>query len=682
MSDDYKPKKPQAVFEPGTLDNTRKNIGSIDAEEAARMTKVLGGEIMTEKSAPVDYSKLPKKAVSHHASRPVGQTTVSSGRSSAGSGSSSPKKQVSSAQGSAPAPAKHVHTENLPPISAKDNQLIDKLMMSMDFGIKRNFGFFNFIRKFQKDGTERVMDEFAEITLKAHIDHINAFITVMKTFITLAPDSYKAKIQSETDIKFKFLRKVATWNTKDIKVAYINLEGMKDGILVADLIPFIKQVYRQIITVYYLGEPTINKIIKDIYADLMHYPKANQEKLSTMAKQGITEWMYIYTRIAKGLYPLIMRMIGSPYEEFPRFFVSQVTPVLNFLGLKKFDLLLPEKKIDPEEVRKAKEVDEAQKKAEQKKKEEQEEAALRSDMTDAGIKLLCRLFPGAGFDKLDSFPDMFPYFDPLYDFDESFMMVSPQNPLQVTIVLSRIIEDMMSACNYMKFIPAENEALVDRKDMITQAISEWPLYREDLFDKNYGAVLKNFVNQTYTQPNFGTTQMGKKVITELYWKTKYYFLPQFSFEQLLLERPINDNKYIPLAIRSSFLRKAFSTLTKQISASEPNHGGINGFENPWELYHYELESPVSKRLNVLLNAKNKGPTATATNANVVKYLSCLVSVLDWWINAKGSPAYHTDPRKIYRTLQGSNEPAFSVEMRKDQNKLFADGIRNSMSANQ
>ena len=72
MAEDFSgPSKPKAVWEPGTLDATRKNIGAIDKEEAERMTKVLGGEIMTEKSVPIDYSKLPKRAPSHRVVRPT-----------------------------------------------------------------------------------------------------------------------------------------------------------------------------------------------------------------------------------------------------------------------------------------------------------------------------------------------------------------------------------------------------------------------------------------------------------------------------------------------------------------------------------------------------------------------------------------------------------------------------------
>jgi len=52
--------KPEAKWEPGTLDQTRRNIGPIDEYEAKRMIQKLGGEIYTEKSAPIDYSALPK----------------------------------------------------------------------------------------------------------------------------------------------------------------------------------------------------------------------------------------------------------------------------------------------------------------------------------------------------------------------------------------------------------------------------------------------------------------------------------------------------------------------------------------------------------------------------------------------------------------------------------------------
>ena len=671
MAEDFSgPSKPKAVWEPGTLDATRKNIGAIDKEEAERMTKVLGGEIMTEKSVPIDYSKLPKRAPSHRVVRPTNVSAATS-KSSSSSGTASSASNPTFAE-----PKKKVtKAANLPQISSKDNAKIDKLMMSDAFAIKPNYGLFNFLKKLAKDGSEKVIPEFAEITLKAHLDHINAFISVIKTIIQISPDTYKAKIQNDTAQKFKFLRKVSEWSTRDAKLAFVNLETLQDTPVVADLVPFVKAVYRLLITIYYVGEPMVIRIIKEIYADLLHYPNADKDKFSRFAKEAITEWMYLYTRIIRGLYPLLMRMCGTPYDEFPHFFVAQVSSILNFLGLKKFDLLLPEKKVDPEEVRKAKEAEDKAKEAEEKKKEQEKQELAQNEMVERGVALLDRLFPGAGFLKLDTFPDMWPYFDPLYDFDEAYLMLAPENPVQITIILCEILQDLFRACNKMQFNVEGNPTFASREDNLTKALSEWPVYVDTLFSRDYGEQLKQLVNQTYTQANYITTRAGKKCVTDILWLTKYSFLPHFTFEQLLLERPINNNKYLALFIRTAFLRDAFNDLTKQISQSEINRGTIGGLNNPWAHYDFEITSPISKRLDVLLNAKDKSENTTANNANIIKYISCILSVLDWWINSRGSPAYKADSRKIYRTIPGTQEPAFSVEPREDQDQLFAAAVR-------
>lgn len=669
MADDYSgPSKPKAVWEPGTLDATRKNIGAIDKEEAARMTKILGGEIMTEKSTPIDYSKLPKRAPSN---RVVRSTNVSSQMAKNASSS------ASSSSSSAPSEPKRKVTKaaNLPQISAKDNAKIDKLMMSDVYAIKPNYGLFNFLKKLAKDGSEKVIPEFAEITLKAHLDHINVFITVIKSIIQFSPDTYKARIQNETDMKFRFLRKISEWSTKDAKLAYVNLETLQDTPVVADLLPFVKAVYRLLITIHYIGEPAVARAIKEIYADLLHYPNADKDKFSRLAKEAITEWVYLYGQIIKGLYPLLMRMCGTPYDEFPHFFVAQVSSILNFLGLKKFDLLLPEKKVDPEEVRKAKEAEDKAKEAEQKKKEQEKAEASQNEIVEKGIALLDRLFPGAGFKKLDTFPDMWPYFDPLYDFDEAYLMLAPENPIQITIILCEILQDIFRACNKMQFNIEGNPFFSSREDNLAKALSEWPVYVDTLFSRDYGEQLKQLVNQTYTQANYVTTRAGKKCVTDILWLTKYSFLPHFTFEQLLLERPINNNKYLALFIRTAFLRDAFNDLTKQIAQVEKTKGAVGGLNNPWEHYDFEITSPISKRLDVLLNAKDKSANTTASNANIIKYIACIISVLDWWINSRGSPAYKADSRRIYRTVPGTQEPAFSIEPREDQDQLFAAAIR-------
>lgn len=663
-------RRPQAVWEPGTLDATRKNIGAIDAAEAARMTKILGGEIMTEKSAPIDHSKLPKRPSSN---RVVGATPRRSSSQKSGS-ENSRASSSSSEEVSAP---KSSGAFSLPPISAKDNLKIDRLMMSSYYAIKPNYGLFNFVKHFSKNGSERVIPEFAEITIKAMNEHFEAFVGAIKTLIQASPDTYKSKIQTDLDLKFRLLRKVSEWSARDIKLSYVNLGALQDTPVVSDLIPFVKAMYKQVITIYYLGENIVSKSIKEVYTDILHYPNIDKVKFANLAKSAVNEWNYIYLHIIKGLYPLLMRMCGTQYSDFPYFFTNSVQQILNFVGLKKFDLLLAEKKPDSTEVRQAKEGENkpANDAETQKKEQAAKEAASRVEMRERGISLLNRLFPGAGWERIDTFPDLWPYFDPLYDFDDCFLLLAPENPMQITIVLCEILQDFFHACIKMKFDMDANPLLKTKEDNFVKAMSEWPVYVDTLFEKEYGEPLNLLANQIYSQPNYLNTHSGKKTVTEILWTTKYSFLPFFSFEQLLLERPLNNSKYLPLSIRTAFLKSAFDAFVKQAAQVEAAKGMVGGFENPWDHYEFEFESPISKRMDVLLNAKDHGPNMTATNMNLIKYISHILAVLDWWINDKTSPAYKADAHKIYRTRPGTTEPAFSMEPRDDQDKLFAAAIR-------
>ena len=89
---------------------------------------------------------------------------------------------------------------------------------------------------------------------------------------------------------------------------------------------------------------------------------------------------------------------------------------------------------------------------------------------------------------------------------------------------------------------------------------------------------------------------------------------------------------------------------------------------------------ISKRLDVLLGAQNKGPNTNANNANLLKYTLSVICVLDWWVNDENSPGYEYDNTLPYRISEEDGKPKFSVPERTDQNKLFADQIRAAVAA--
>lgn len=654
MQDDGKRAR-QADWAPGTLDRTRKAIGQLNPGEAEIMSKKLGGEVMYERSDSSGSSGKSSKGTG----RLIRQTSSGNLENTSGSDAAASGQRGNGTRR---------RQEELSTVTPKLSSLFDKLMMRDEYGIKPNYGLFNFIKYFQQNGHEQVVPEFCTVTLKHHVENLSGFITVIKTLIQIAPASYKAKIASGNEIKFKFLRMIAGWTMQSVKLAHIELMDLPQPYVVQDLIPYIRAVYKLLIQVYYYGENKIPKLIKEIYTDEVSYPESPQEKLSSLAKEAITSWLYIQNEIVKKCYPLLMRMCSDTFEEYPDFFKIKVADILKFVGLHKYDLLLPEKA-------KAVKTEDSEKK---KKTALVPEKGVKDQIVMTGIKLLDQLFPQAGFTQLENHPDMYPYFQPLYHFADGFNVLSPENPMQVTVVLLRILEDFFVGCRNIDFTPVST-AVSKENDSISSVMDDWSAYRENVFEKLYCDPLNDLVNQIYSQDDYEDSQFGKKLITSLLWQTQWHFLPNFKFDQLILERPQDESKYRPLFLRTDFARSYFTEAVSLCDKVASMRGDVSMISNPWEHYKFDISNEISKRLDTLLGGNNTTATTNANNANLLKYTLCILSVLDWWINNPESPAYSTNPRRIYRISEEDGKPKFSVPERNDQNKLFAAQIRAALT---
>lgn len=667
------------TLEPGTIDQIRKNLGPLDPEEANLLSKKLGGEVLRERAADPSPSSMPRRS---SRIEPVIKASGLSSRDVASHGGGGGSSYQSSSSNSnirgvaVNTPKKHKTVEELPEVTSKDLKLMDKLMRSPEYDIKPDFGVFNFLYLMSAKNREKVARGYAEYTVKQHIDHMQLFISTIKTFIQLSPDSYKAKIATETDLKFKFLRTVGMWTMRDIKVFAIDVEDGAADMTVAQMIPFVRSVYHELITIYYIGEQQIPAMIKEVYGDLCTFPEVNKPKMQQLAKEGITEWLYIYNSIIKGMYPLLMRMCSDEYVEFPRFFNAKIADILKFVNRTKFDLLLPEKKKKSDDAEKKKAEEEEKK----KKDEKRHVAGVKDELVTTGLHILEQLFPMAGFSSLEKHPDLYPYFQPLYRFEDGFNMLHPENPLQVTIVLCRILEDFFQGLRNIEFNIKADEKLGAINDSIADTLNDWASYREDLFEKKLGDYLRNYVNSIYSQSDYPSTQYGKENLNNIYWRTKYYFLPLYQFSAPILKKPNNDSRYKPMYARTDYIRTVFTALAKRIDENASSKETVLGVLNPWNRYVFDLPNNISRRLDVLLGARADDDVTRATNANLIKYTLCVMSVLDWWVNNSTSPAYTTGADKLYRISAKDGGPEFSVPERTDQNQLFADGVKRAINA--
>lgn len=666
-------KRPQAKYAPGELQKTRQNLGQLEEEEAAFMMKRLGGEIGIEKTEEITEDTLKKvrsvrKPISSSRDRTHSvQRTKPSASSSVQAEGASVGGSFTGAVQSGLAGKKY----RLPSLNVKNRQLFDKLMTSSGYNIRPAPGFFAMLFSLGRGGPERVSESFVNNTLTAHVKHLDFFIEAVQSLIASAPASYQNKINSDEDFLFCTLKLINSLDTLPLKTELAELKKKKSWTMVEDTVPFIKELYRPLVKLYFLGEMQMTRIIKTLYGWTTEAESDKNKKTQNLnnARQAASEWLYIFGQVIKGLYPLLMRMCISEYEVYPDFFSKRISDIMQFLEITKYDIILPKKPKKEQENAEKKAKDEAKAAEEEKAAAEKAaaEAPARQNLILQSLGVLEKLFPEAGFSSLADNPDMYPYFQPLYSFQEGFNLLSPQNPLHVTVVLLRIIEDFFQGCRHIPVSAGSEGGNMLEHDNLQKIFADWTQYREELFDKVMVPGLKECVNQAYTQNDFHNSRYGKREISNWLWQEKYYFHPHLAFEISFIERPRIDTGYMPLPERIRGLVQLFSDMVRTEDLAENAM-----FVNLRALYNFDVENSISYRLNLLLGG---GKSKERTNLNLLKYTLCALRVLDWWINDKDSLAYKSPMSIPYRTAEGSSRPLLSVQLRNDQRDAFLRNLR-------
>ncbi|MBO5730869.1 MAG: hypothetical protein J6R67_06715 [Treponema sp.] len=668
-----KSKKPVYRYEPGELDKTRKNLGFVGDDEAKKMVQVLGGEIGLEKSAPVDEKAIRKVRSARVAQDLRSGTRPAGRRGESGDSQNIVVKTTTPPPAATPTAGTIVRKDILPRLDNKTRSKMEKLMMLSEYGIKTNYGIFNFLNGLRKNGYDSISDQFASITLEAYISRMSTFQTNVVKLIAMAPPPIQEKIAQNPAPQYKMLKVIGDWSMHSLDSMYKNLMRNPSNITVSSLVPITRVIYKYLLTVYFLGEQNFVDMLKKVYGEINAYPKAQKEMLIALV-QGITaDWMYVYQRIPRGMYPLLLRMCSNEVHEFSELFSKHLGKVFNFLGITKYDLVLIDKSAKKDDENTGDDED-------SEEENDQTEDKPEFQGAEMGLKVLNQLFPGAGWLSLDGMPDMYPFYQPLYHFQDGFNLISPENPLQITMILVKVIEDLFEGCRHLVFeidksrFQGRGESNLS-PDYLSSIINDWSEYREIVFEKLYLPNLRDFVNNLYAQRDFLRNQYGKRLMSNLQWYVYYNFLPYMRFEQLVLDKPSNESKVRPLPSRVSVLVDELARVIAAADASGCNGKEFSEISNVFAPYKFSLPNVVSQRLNVLLGSTRQKQSPRATNLTLLKYTYAVASVLDWWINCKTSPAYNGAKVPVCRISADDGRPVFSIPERDDQNLLFARSLK-------
>lgn len=564
-------------------------------------------------------------------------------------------------------------TDNrLPAISDKELLAMNRLMAEKQYRIK----IVNSIFGFEKNDV--LNSEFITVTLYNYLGHIQRCVSSTRRMMPDESQSTFYKKWSQQDpTGATLLRITASLDVRTLSAMHLDLQKHARTVTVQDVVPFIRLIFKTLIRVYYLGTPAIGRKYKAAYAliqkDLV---PADPESLRMNAIIAVEEYSFILNTVVPGLYPLLLRMTSSTFRTLNDLLYKNGSLVLAWLGLSPADVLILKddlKQEIPEEPAAEAVLPETSPEAEQN---------AVPDSVKKGLTLLERLFPEAGWDHLETLPDLCPYFQPVFNVQDSFIQLSPQNPLQITLILFWILEYLFQGLRQIKFELFAPVSGREEVENINRILEDWILYYEIVFDKDFGTDFKAFTHQMYTQPDYHKTPYGRKLLSNMYMIIKNMYLPFFDVRLYGTSKPVKDERLPPFFIRVSRLKRlldSYYSAIKSVPAGYESNSenSVVGIKNPWAQYKFDVANPVSVRLDAICGGKF---SRTRTNAVLLEYSLDILNVLDWWINDKTSYAYAETPDYLYRVVEtGSSTPAFGVNPRTDVDALFAKSLKQKNS---
>ena len=714
---DTKYSTPKAIYKPGELESVRKNLGDISPEEAKRVANLLGGEVGVEKVPEFAPIKNPVYDKTRRPASASKNAAIERKRSEDVDSKSAKTSKRKSAANAAFEEAEKKARNLLPPLTNKEKSQFDKLMASSDYKIKKPQNFFTILFSIGKV-PDRVSPNFVSERLLNYLNRMDKFFSSIKQILDNAESDFRLKVQTYEVDKYKFFRFASEYNVNKLRSMQKDLSKNAESVTVADMVPFIKEIYRPLLKIFYLGEERIVNFIREAFKEITGDRKLMQAKLYPQVREASAEWIYIYNQVIKGLYPLLMRMCTNEILPFARFFNKNSAKILTFLELTKFELILPDadqqEKMQKEKERLKAEEEEKRKKAEAEKVAKQREnddvsyvataddEEVPDDADDEledvddgaerqrvpypraivqSLKALEMIFPDAGWQNLGYGTDLFPYFHPIYKFADGFNLLSENNPMQVTIVLMRILEDFFQGCRNIKFI-AEKGVEGSSGDNISSILFDWSAYRESVFERDYLPVMKEICNHVSTQSDFIKTPYARKQIASMLWEARTMFLPYLDYEFFFMEKEINNPPYKPLARRVRMIRDMWGEVLQQVEVEKRASQSLGreftpelaGAENILKPYSFAVSNIVSKRLDALFPPKSR------TNLTLLKFTYSVIVVLDWWISNDRSPAYSLDTTIPYRTNPEDGSFQFSATPRTDVQAVFMRTVKARQAA--
>jgi hypothetical protein len=677
-------KKPSAIYEPGELERVRGRLGPVDEDEARRIAQKLGGEVGTEKSVvtpPIKRTSYIKRdGGSDRKSRrprPAGAE---------GSDEGYEKAAVKKANDPSDDPQVQLKTSYFERIK------MDRYAAQPEFEIKSSLQAFISILYFFGEPPDNVNPHFTSVRIGAYFKKIELLVNAARALLPRNNARRSERFKKASPYYFSIIDVMRYWDIEKIDAELIRIRAQPRATAL-DYAEILRLIYRPLFILEKLSQDNHIKgafkvLYKVVCADDPAEPK---ERIQGIIRTALSSYSDIKLEVHFGLYPLLMKYISDRWFPYEMLFTDRHRRFMSFLSLTEDAQIQPldpnasiveNADLDAEEDANAENAEAAREAAEEdpksaEEKKTQEEAEKREEKAmDQSVKVLEMLFPKAGWDKLEEFPDLYPYFVTTYELRRGYELIGPSDPLQQVAVLMHIIEDICVGLRNVTFGtavgPDGNPAQIN--ELIGVTVANWRRYIEDSFHKEYLPRLSEYCGIIEHSAESRISSFAKKNLDGLRWIRRLYFLPYFKFESI---GPPPFQKQDVTAIYSEVrtLRKNLTLVATGIEKGNRLGGAAakahcDGIENPWSRYNFSVPNSVSKRLDAILGPDKRNNTA------VIFFALSVVTVLDNLLNNENSWAYGQNVGPLFRSVNNQGvTPVFGVDIKLDADKIFKESLK-------
>ncbi len=617
-------KHPPAVYAPGELDRTRKNLGSLNPEEAKRIAGMLGGEVGVERSSRDEETQ---ERVRRNRSTPRGTSSEPRSSSSARDDSGRSRRLEPPVEEASDHDRRSKPTKRQPSgnpeddpsvpfrISYRERVRMDRLANQPEHEIKSGTQVLISTLAILGEPPDAVNPRFTVDRMNEHFSKLELLVRSVRTLLPRTNVERTTRFEQEYPFQFRVINVLRYWKIERISAELGRLQSRPRDVMVRDYGELLRLIYGPLYVLGLLDQDSqVRGSIRTLFrAFAEENGGENKERPLAALRDAVATCPYVFEILPKALYPLLLKICSDRLLSYDELFQFRRRRVESFLAVKHQDRIAPPPDPTEEESlreRPAEDVSrgrddnvaggstegapqegETQEAVSSAESNAAESSSAGSDSSASGgvgsgaqdaarqpgrSKALSRsldsmeaLFPRAGWERLHRGPDLYPYFSGIFEMKNGPELVSPTDPLHQVLVLIHILEELFFGLRYIRFgTITDSDGSAKRLDEeIGRIIGTWHDYYDRVLEKEYFPRLVSYVRQAQASGDPLSSKFARRTLAEINWIKRLYFLPYLSFESELSTHPYRDKSIPPLYSSVKDLRRYLTAAAAGIDAA-------------------------------------------------------------------------------------------------------------------